>query len=189
MRLRNRLGALAAGVLLVGFSLAATATAASAAPARSAPVAPLAAGVFNPIRNIGDGLHNGKCLQPASTAETAQIVQMTCNGSLAQNWKFDQVGTNHYMIVNQLTGQCMNVFDGARNGGRVLQTVCKRISNEEFNTGAALPAVTKIESRERFRDTGFCVDVPGGRLNDEGLGVQMYGCNGTAAQIWILGFA
>jgi Ricin-type beta-trefoil lectin domain-like len=189
MRLRNKLGGLAVATLLAGFGLAATAASASAAPTPAASVKPLAAGVFNPIRNIGDGLHNGKCLQPVSTDETAQIVQMTCNGSLVQNWKFDQVGTNHFMIVNQLTGQCMNVFDGAKNGGRVLQTVCKRISNEEFNTGTALPAVTKIESRERFRDTGFCIDVPGGRLNDEGLAVQMFQCNGTAAQIWILGFA
>jgi hypothetical protein len=49
---------------------------------------------------------------------------------------------------------CFNAFDGAVNGVRVLQTVCKSISNEEWNTGRQLPALTKIESRERFRDTG-----------------------------------
>jgi hypothetical protein len=194
--LRRRLGVLAATVLMTGLGLAATATAASAATAAPAvqsataakvqpagAVRPLA-GAFNPIRNVGDG----KCLQPTSTADVAPVVQITCNGSLIQNWAFLQVATNHYRFLNQLSGLCFDAFDGAFNGARLLQGECKAISNEEFNTGASLPNVTKIETRVHFNDNGFCVDVPGASPA-EGLPVQIFQCNGTLAQRWVIGFA
>jgi hypothetical protein len=91
------------------------------------------------------------------------------------------------MFVNQQSGLCFNAFDGAFNGARLLQGTCKRISNEEFNTGIRLPAVTKIESRVGFTNTGFCVDVPGGE-STEGRAMQLFQCNGTPAQVWVIGF-
>jgi hypothetical protein len=176
----HRLGGLAAVVLLAGLGLAATAT---ATDARSASVR--SAGVFNPIRNVG----NGKCLQPegGSTALFAAIVQEPCDGSSAQSWESLQVGTNHYQFVNQASGNCLDAFDGVFNGARLLQNECKRISNDEFNTSAALPNVVILESRVGFRDTGFCVDVPGASAAD-GLAMQLYRCNGTLAQRWVVGF-
>ncbi|NEA69034.1 RICIN domain-containing protein [Streptomyces sp. SID12488] len=182
--LRKRLGGLIATVLLAGAGLAATTTGANAQPASAPAVTPFA-GVFHPLKNVG----NAKCLQPAgaSTVETVEIVQQPCDGSIAQGWQHVGVGGNHYMFLNQLSGYCFNAFDGATDGARLLQLTCKRISNEEFNTGAALPNVVKIESRVGFRDTNFCVDVPGGAATN-GLAMQIWNCNGSLAQRWIVGF-
>jgi hypothetical protein len=182
--LRNRLGGLAAALVLAGIALVTTATEANAQPASSASVTPFA-GVFNPIRNVG----NGKCLQPAggSTAESAAIVQMPCTNSIAQGWQYVRVATNHYRFINQLSGYCFDGFDGAFNGARLLQGTCVPISNEEWNTGAALPNVVTLMSRVGFRDTNYCIDVPGAQATD-GLAMQIYRCNGTLAQRWVVGF-
>ncbi|MFE1800307.1 RICIN domain-containing protein [Streptomyces sp. NPDC059517] len=177
--LRKRLGGSAAAVLLAVAGLAATAPSANAQPVP-------AASAFTPIKNVGNGL----CLQPAggSTQEFAAIVQETCvSGSTAQGWSSTELGTNHYRFLNQRSGYCFDAFDGAFDGGRLLQGTCARISNEEFNTGTALPDVVALESRVGFRDTGFCIDVPESQ-NTRGLAMQIWGCNGTLAQRWIVGF-
>ncbi|GLZ42793.1 RICIN domain-containing protein [Actinokineospora sp. NBRC 105648] len=172
-RWRRVLTGLAAVFMLVGVGLTASATGASAA-------------AFHPIKNSGSGL----CLQPqgGSTAELVAIVQMPCQrGNPAQGWLEQRVGSHHYMFLNQASGFCFDVFGPAANGTRVLQGQCKRISNEEFNTNVDLPAITVLESRVGFRDTGFCVDVPGGQ-STPGLAVQVFRCNGTPAQSWVVGF-
>ncbi|BFU44414.1 RICIN domain-containing protein [Krasilnikovia sp. MM14-A1004] len=175
-------------ILLAGTALAVTPAGAEARSA--APVRPLVGGVFNPIRNVGDG----KCLQPEgeSMAEFAAIVQMPCAttglAGLAQGWQQIRVGTNHYRFVNQLSGFCFDAFDGAFNGARLLQGTCVPISNEEFNTNTGLPNVVALESRVGFRNTGYCIDVPGA-LPFDGMAMQIYRCNGTLAQRWVVGFA
>jgi ricin-type beta-trefoil lectin protein len=154
---------------------------AQAAPTQVAPFA----GVFNPIRNVGDN----KCLQPVSPVESSPVVQATCDGGLAQGWQAVQVGTNHYRFVNQLSGLCLFAFSPpARNGNPMGLALCRTVSNEEFNAGTSLPNVVALESRMSFRDSGFCLDVPGGRA-DEGLQMQLFQCNGTLAQRWVVGFA
>ncbi|HEY6795879.1 MAG TPA: RICIN domain-containing protein [Kineosporiaceae bacterium] len=184
-RLASAAMAVAAAPLVVG----ALPAHAADKPATPASVRPALSGVFHAIRNTGSNL----CLEPAgqSTAEFAAIVQQPCvttgGESLAQGWQPIKVGTNHYRFVNQLSGYCFDAFDGAFNGARLLQGTCVAISNEEFNTGTSLPAVTKIESRVHFTDTGYCVDVPGGG-HTPGQAMQIYRCNGTPAQIWVIGF-
>ncbi|MFJ3671214.1 RICIN domain-containing protein [Streptomyces sp. NPDC090106] len=181
----KRIGGLAATALLASAALAATAPSADAQPASTTP-ASVQASAFAPVKNVGNGL----CLQPAggSTQEFAPIVQATCvTGSLAQGWSYTQVGTHHYRFLNQLSGYCFDAFDGASDGARLLQGTCKSISNEEFNTGTDLPDVVELESRVGFRDTGFCVDVPESRTTP-GLALQIWECNGTLAQRWVVGF-
>lgn len=166
------------GAVLLGFTLVAGGTSASA----------LGSG-FTAIRNVGSNM----CLEPEgqSTAEFARIVQQPCVTTglegFAQGWESIRVGTNHFRFKNQLSGFCFDAFDGAFNGARLLQGTCVPISNEEFNTGRSLPAVTKIESRVHFTDTGYCVDVPGNQAVP-GLAMQIYRCNGTPAQVWVIGF-
>ncbi|MFL6145065.1 MAG: RICIN domain-containing protein [Labedaea sp.] len=140
-------------------------------------------GGFTPIKNP----NNGKCLQPASNADAARIIQKTCNGTSAQTWLSIPVGTNHFRFQNFDSRLCFDAFDGAFNGARLLQGSCAGISNEEFNTGARLPGLVKLETRVGFRDTGFCVDIP----NDdptEDKAMQIFRCNGTTAQQWLVGF-
>jgi hypothetical protein len=179
----RRLLRLATTLLLAGSGIAGTAGAASAG------VSPLIGGTFHWIRNSGN---SGLCLEPQglSTAAGVPIVQATCatsgTESIAQGWQYNQVGTNHYKFVNQLSGLCLDANDIV-NGAAVVQWPCASISNQEFNTGTALPAVAKIESRIHYRDTGYCIDEPGG-LGTIGAAMQVYVCNGTPAQIWINGF-
>lgn len=180
------LSALLSALLLAAASVPAYADQSGAARAS---VPPPLSGVFHAIQNAGSGY----CLEPErqSTVEFAAIVQQPCvttgQESLAQGWQPIRVGTNHYRFLNQLSGYCFDAFDGAFNGARLLQGTCVPISNEEFNTGTSLPAVTKIESRVHFRDTGFCVDVPGNQ-RIPGLAMQIFRCNGTPAQSWVIGF-
>jgi hypothetical protein len=176
-------GALVVGALAAALNVAGAGVAHAAQATTS--VKP-AAGIFQPIRNVG----NGKCLQPegGSTALFAAIVQEPCDGSSAQGWQYVRVATNHYHLANQASGLCLQAWDGAFNNGRVLQDECNFASNNEFNTNTALPNVVILESRVGFRDTGFCVDVPGAQAID-GLALQIWQCNGTLAQRWVVGFA
>lgn len=158
--------------------------AAQAAPAPVEQSTPRA-GVFNPIRNVG----NNKCLQPVAPVVSSAVVQQTCDGSVAQGWQFVQVGTNHFRFLNQLSGLCLFAFSApAGNGDPMGLNTCRDVSNEEFNAGTSLPNVVSLESRSGFRDTGFCLDVPGGAATD-GLQMQLFRCNGTLAQRWVVGFA
>ncbi|MEU4213343.1 RICIN domain-containing protein [Streptomyces sp. NPDC026206] len=182
---RNRLGALVAATLLAGAGSAATATPAHAQPAQASAVTP-SAGVFNPIKNIG----NSKCLQPAggSTGEVA-IVQATCvTGSLAQQWQFLRLSGGNYHLINQLSGLCMYMNGPVAARSPIAQVECTTVSNEEWKSSSPPPDVVTLMSRAGHRDTNLCIDVPGGQ-SDEGLAVQIFGCNGTLAQRWTIGFS
>jgi hypothetical protein len=174
----NRLGSLAVTALAVCLVLVGLGSAASAASPR------LGAG-FVAITNF----QTSKCLEPASTAEFAPIVEANCapDGtveSILQGWQANSFGgTNHYQFKNQRTGFCFNAFDGAFNGGRVLATTCASISNEQWNTARMVPSnvAVKIESRERFRDTTICIDVA-----PDGTNTVLFQCNGTQMQAWFV---
>ena len=80
------------------------------------------AGIFNPIRNVGDN----KCLQPEgqSTAVFTLIVQATCDGSAAQNWQVLPKGSNHYSFINQASSLCLYVTAEPANGVLLSQDAC-----------------------------------------------------------------
>ena len=143
------------------------------------------AGVFNPIRNVG----NNKCLQPVAPVVSSAVVQQTCDGSVAQGWQFVSLGSNRFRFINQLSGLCLFAFSPpATNGDPMGLNTCRDVSNEEFNAGTSLPNVVILESRVGFKNTGFCLDVPGGTATD-GVQMQLFRCNGTLAQRWVVGFA
>jgi hypothetical protein len=178
VNVRRSLGGLAAMLLLSAIALLAT-----VGPATAVGV------VFTRIQNQG----NLKCLQPEneSQEEFARIVQVTCtqtgNRAFAQSWQRIDLGNNRFRFQNQLSGFCLDAFDGAFNHARLLQGTCVPISNEEFRTSATPPGLVTIQSRVGFRDTGFCIDVPGASTQ-EGLAMQIFRCNGTVAQGFFHGF-
>lgn len=132
------------------------------------------------------GSVRGLCLQPegGATLEAVPIELQPCDGSAAQRWLFQPFGgTNRFQIANEATHLCLNAFDGAFDGARVLQVQCVPISNEQWRTDRALPDVTRLMSRERFTDTNICIDVPL-NLPGPGVNVQLFGCNTTDAQRW-----
>jgi hypothetical protein len=174
--IKNTLAGLAATAMATCLASVATGSAVLAAP------------------RLGDGFYaitnfqTGQCLEPASGADGAPVVEAPCVvdpanvESISQGWQpISFGGTNHYQFKNQRTGFCFNAFDGAFNGGRLLVTACAPISNEQWNTARSVPsaAAVKIESRERFRDTGICLDLAANRVN-----TVLFQCNGSQTQAW-----
>jgi hypothetical protein len=179
------------GTLLVGAFAAATTLVGGVAHAGTVtgPVQPRAS-VFVLIHNIA----NDQCLQPegGSTQEFAPIVQAHCVGGTVQGWEFQQISGTRYHFLSQQSGYCMDAFGSVFNGSRVLQVSCARVSNEEWNTGRALPIPAgqpgdvSLQSRAGNKDTGFCLDEPA-QSPAIGLRMQLWGCNGTFAQRWFVG--
>ncbi|NUR62454.1 MAG: ricin-type beta-trefoil lectin domain protein [Catenulispora sp.] len=141
------------------------------------------AGVFNPIKNVG----NGKCLQPVNPVPNSPVVQKDCDGSTMQGWQYVRDSLGGYDFLNQASGACLNAFIKAENGAPIGLDTCRSVSNERWAT-ATLPNVTVVQSMIGGRPNGFCLDVPGAATTD-GLQMQLWGCNGTLAQRWIIGFA
>lgn len=171
-------------IKVLGMALIALAMAGSGL-AQATPVT-AAAGVFSPVRNVG----NGKCLQPeGGSSGEARIVQVTCNGGVAQGWLFQLFSgsSTDYRLINQLSGLCIYMNGPVSTGSPLIQAGCTQVSNERWKPSAAPPNVVTIMSKAGHRDTGLCVDVPGGEAT-EGLGMRIWTCNGTLAQRWVIGF-
>jgi hypothetical protein len=142
-------------------------------------------GAVVPLRNYG----NGKCLQPVNSSpdQGAAIVQQPCNGSIAQGWAFIPLGGTTYHFMNQLSGFCLDARGGAVNGTPVDQWTCNSITNENWDTGLTLPDAVPLTSRVSGTHS-HCLDVSGGQALN-GLAMQIYRCNGTYAQGWVVGQA
>jgi Ricin-type beta-trefoil lectin domain len=147
------------------------------------------AGEFHQIRNVGSNL----CLQPKDGNPNfdTPIVQEPCNGSSTQGWAALNMGNNHYRFLNP-NGWCINVGGELADGVRVQQDECAApgqdtVSDAEWNAGARLPQVVTLRSLLHGADNNFCLDVPGGRA-DLGSVIQVWACNGTLAQRWVVGF-
>jgi hypothetical protein len=128
---------------------------------------------------------SNQCLQPlnGSTGQGAAIVQVPCNGSLAQQWTRVQVSGNSSHYVNSLSGLCLDARGGAVNHTPVQQWTCNRISNENWEQGddsddTIPPLIARVSGTR-----SHCLDIPGGQ-RITGLAMQIYRCNGTEAQAW-----
>lgn len=148
------------------------AVALSAAPA----VASGSERIYNPLTN--------ECLQPlnGSTAPGTAIVQQACDGSTAQLWTEISVSSGVFHYQNAMSNLCLDARGGASNGTPVQQWTCDSITNENWQPG------NRSGGAVRSRVSGsssYCLDVPGAQPT-AGLGMQIYVCNGTGAQIWQL---
>jgi Ricin-type beta-trefoil lectin domain-like len=128
---------------------------------------------------------SNKCLQPinGSTVRGAEIVQEACNGGAAQQWTKVRVSGNIFHFVNSLSGLCLDARGRAINGTPVQQWPCNKISNEnwepgEYFTDYVPPLISRVSGTRTH-----CLDIPGGQTI-AGLAMQIYRCNGTAAQEW-----
>lgn len=131
--------------------------------------------------------HADMCLQPVSnsTEQGAAIVQEPCDGRSAQHWAEVPVSGSIVHYRNGLSGLCLDVRGGAVNGAPVQQWTCNGISNEKWEPQDVpsddIPALFSRVSGTR----DYCLDIPGGQTIP-GLTMQIYRCNGTAAQTWWL---
>jgi hypothetical protein len=186
-KVKSLVGAAAAVLMLGSAALLATATGASAKTGPVKTIIPFA-GEFHPISNAG---HSGECLQPLTPDFRAPIVQRPCDGSAAQEWATLSTpsGGTHYRFLNT-SGWCMSV-DRIGNGAPVLQDECEvsggtTVSNAEWNSSATLPNVVTLQSRFGFVNRTLCLDEPG--ASGGNVNMQLFNCNGTLAQIWVVGF-
>jgi hypothetical protein len=128
---------------------------------------------------------SNQCLQPVdgSTEQGAAIVQEPCNGGAAQQWTAVRVSGNHFHYVNLLSGFCLDARGRAVNRTPVQQWTCNNISNENWDPGEDIgdvipPLISRVSGTR-----SHCLDMPGGQ-RIAGLAMQIYRCNGTAAQEW-----
>jgi hypothetical protein len=128
------------------------------------------------------------CLQPFNPAGGAGevIVQRPCSiGGQAQNWAPINTSGTTYEFLNQATGMCLDVRGGAARGTPIQQWPCGNISNEHWTWPHSFPDAFWPLTSQVAGSSGFCLDVPGASTQD-GLAVQLYSCNGTAAQAWAI---
>ena len=175
MKRRGIVSLALAGVLASAMSIAVSAPASASGP-------------IYELRNHS----NGFCLQPVNGTQDAgaAVVQEPCGRSFTQRWVFHRLSVGHplYRIENLLSHQCLDALGGATNGTRVVQWPCASISNQTWDTGVTLTGFsTAVTVKSRVSGTtSHCLDVPGGELFTPGLPMQIWGCNGTLAQEWLL---
>lgn len=131
------------------------------------------------------------CLQPQGGSAGDVLVELhACDTSAAQRWIFSNQ-SNGTALINQNSSKCLYNNAGLFNGGRPIDHESCFVSGTGNIASNALwkvrtaAAGISFESRVTFRDTGFCMDVPGGFPFD-GVTFQMWGCNGTGAQLYIV---
>lgn len=119
---------------------------------------------------IGKG---GLCLDlPFQDASNGRDLWMwTCNGSAAQIWTIDN---GEFRVM----GKCLDIEGTERHGSDVQITACGFTGDLQWHGTAA----GEIKS-QRF--PALCLDVRGGATSPR-TAVQMWTCNGSAAQRWIL---
>jgi hypothetical protein len=124
------------------------------------------------------------CLQPAGESLDAgvSIIQVRCNNNDAQIWFLKDLGGHVIRAQNLHSGLCMDALGGAVNGTPIVQWPCSTITNQRFQASETMPAIVTLRSRVAGTSS-HCLDVPGGQ-STEGLAVQLWVCNGTAAQRW-----
>lgn len=178
MRFRSR----TAGLLLA----AATAAGLAAAVTLPASASTSPAGYYQIIPRVGADA-TGMCLQPADPAGGAgtAIVQQPCTGSQAQHWAPLTISGTSYRFLNQASGLCMDVAGGAASGTPVDQWPCNSISNERWSWPHSFPDGFWPVKSQVAGSSSYCLDVPGASAQ-AGLGVQIYRCNNTAAQAWLI---
>jgi Ricin-type beta-trefoil lectin domain-like len=138
------------------------------------------------LQNTG----NGKCLQPENESlfQGAAIVQEPCNGSDAQRWYpiYSNPANGNYVegFTNRHSLLCLDARGGATNGTPVQQWTCNSISNEKWLAGIP-PYLGQVLSRVSGTAT-HCLDNPNQSTQD-GTAMQLFACNGTAAQSWFFG--
>jgi len=117
---------------------------------------------------VGKG---GNCLDLpyANTANGTDLWMWDCNGTAAQQWTIDN-GEIRVM------GKCLDIEGTERKGSDMQITLCGY-------TGDLQWYITSADEIKSERFPALCLDVRNGSTEREAR-VQMWSCNGTAAQQW-----
>jgi hypothetical protein len=173
----------AAGLMLAA---AAAAAAVGLTTAAALPASASATNYFKIFIQVGT-FAPVMCLQPADPAGGAgtAIVQQPCANIQAQNWAPVNIGGSSYEFMNQSSGECLEVRGGAVSHTPIDQWPCNTISNEHWSWPHSFPDGFWPIVSQVAGSSGFCLDVPGAS-QQAGLAMQLYTCNGTVAQAWVI---
>jgi len=129
---------------------------------------------------VRDG--SGKCLDVngAGTADGTNIQQWTCNGTGAQSFRVDSLGSGQVRLVNPSSGKCVDL-DGAgtSNGTNVQLWTCNGTVAQSWVLQDQGGGFTRLMNPH----SGKCLDVNGAGSAD-GTNVQLWTCNTSTAQRW-----
>ncbi|MFD9792728.1 RICIN domain-containing protein [Streptomyces sp. NPDC059070] len=126
-------------------------------------------------------LHSGKCVDAAAagTADGTAVQQYGCNGTAAQQWRFQTTSDGYAQIGNRnAADRVWDVTDvSAADGAPVQLWSYGGGANQQWKP------VEEPGGTYHFvnRNSDKCLDVPGASTAD-GARVQQYACNGSAAQ-------
>jgi hypothetical protein len=162
------------GLLASGLVAVVGATSASAAP-------PATGTLFTVVSG-----NSGKCLDAAaaSTANGTAVQQYACNNTTAQQWELlPGADAGYYVIVNNNAPRpAIDLVGPSTASG----TKIHLWSNGGWSSQEWQP-VQESSGAYHFVShySGLCLDVPGASTAD-GVQLQQYACNATAAQSWTL---
>jgi len=128
-------------------------------------------------------VNSGSCLDDAgfSNQNGATLQQWACNngGQANQRWQFRPTGDGYYEVhVQQAQALAWDVADwGTGNGSRVQLWTYGGGQNQQWKAISVGGGAYKFVGRS----SGKCLDVPGASKSN-GVQLQIYDCNGTAAQ-------
>jgi hypothetical protein len=130
--------------------------------------------------NFGTLAAAGKCIDVsgASSADGAQIQQWTCNGTGAQAFRVENLGSGEARLVNTNSTKCIDVAGaGTANGTKVQQWACNGNAAQRFRIEDAGNGNVRFVNP----NSNKCIDVAGAGSAD-GTKIQLWTCNGTSAQ-------
>ncbi len=125
--------------------------------------------------------NSGKCVdaRAAGTANGTAVQQTACNSTNAQQWQVQPTSDGHVRVNNR--GNAAQVWDVAEvssvDGGVIHLWTYGGGNNQQWQP------VEEADGAYHFvsRHSGKCLDVPAASTAD-GVQLQQYTCNGTAAQ-------
>ncbi|OLT34391.1 hypothetical protein BJF79_07435 [Actinomadura sp. CNU-125] len=83
-------------------------------------------------------VNSGHCLDVANSGleNQANVIQGTCNASVAQDWQFTEVGNGYYTLTNPHSGKCLDVDgtdgSGTADGRNVWQYDCNGSDGQKW---------------------------------------------------------
>jgi ricin-type beta-trefoil lectin protein len=122
---------------------------------------------------------SGKCLQPVNGSHNQgdAIVQVTCNGSAAQQWTVHPVSSTKVHLINRASHLCLDARGKAVNGTPIQQWTCNSISNENWGFGITNNLLASAVSNS----WSHCIATPG---NQDGLAMELRSCSNDNSQHW-----
>jgi hypothetical protein len=126
--------------------------------------------------------HSGKCLDvsSSSTADSANVLQWTCNGGANQSWQIRDLGTGYVQLVARHSHKCLDVTGSSTaDGARAQQYTCGSGANQQWQFQDLGTGYFRVVARH----SGKCLDVSSFSTAD-GANILQWTCGTGTNQQW-----